>query len=162
MYIPFTIHSLNHLQINKQHYKHIYNLYKTYTHINPCKAIYKPMAPSFNINIKLFNNFSQTCPKAVSNMCQALVSSFKGPYKAFKKALQSLIRPFSRHYNPLIGLNTILFEILKSKFEVFLQDLSILDLEFGFLAKNCVYSRLEASRIPQVGQQITKVGFDFF
>ena len=46
-------------------------------------------------------------------------------------------------------------------FEVFLQDLSILDLGFGFgfLVNNSVYSRLETSRNPQFGQTTTKLSF---
>ena len=45
-------------------------------------------------------------------------------------------------------------------FEVFLQDLTILDLGFGFLEKNYVYSRLETSENHQFGQQITKHSFE--
>ena len=40
--------------------------------------------------------------------------------------------------------------------KVFLEDLNILDLIFGFLVKNWVYSRLETSVNPQFGQTITK------
>ena len=36
----------------------------------------------------------------------------------------------------------------------------MLDLGFGFLVKNRVYSRLETSENPQFGQQITKFGFE--
>ena len=40
-------------------------------------------------------------------------------------------------------------------------DLSILDLGFGFRVKHYVYSRLEASENPQVGQQkIIKFSFE--
>ena len=34
-----------------------------------------------------------------------------------------------------------------------------MDLRFGFLVKNLVYSRLETAGNPQFGPNITKVGF---
>ena len=58
-------------------------------------------------------------------------------------------------YNPLIGLR---LEI--ESLGVFLKDLNILDLRFGFLVENCVYSRLETFGNPQFGQQITKFSFE--
>ena len=45
-------------------------------------------------------------------------------------------------------------------FQVFLKDFNMLDLGFGFLVKNYVYSRLETSGDPQFGQQITKFSFE--
>ena len=45
-------------------------------------------------------------------------------------------------------------------FQIFLQDLRILDLGFGFLVKSCVYSWLEMSGNHQFGQQITKSSFE--
>ena len=50
--------------------------------------------------------------------------------------------------------------MLKSSVEVFLQDLNVLDIIFGFLVRNCLYSRLETSGDPQFGQQITKSSFE--
>ena len=50
--------------------------------------------------------------------------------------------------------------MLKSTFPGFLEDLNTLDLGFGFLVNNCVYSRLETSGNLQVGQQITKFSFE--
>ena len=41
----------------------------------------------------------------------------------------------------------------------FLQDVIILDLGFGFLVGNCVYSRLETSGNPKFGQNTTKFSF---
>ena len=52
--------------------------------------------------------------------------------------------------------------MLKSCFVVFLQEFSILDLGFRFLAKNFVYSRLETCGNPQFGKQNTKLSFDQF
>ena len=45
-------------------------------------------------------------------------------------------------------------------FEDFLLDLSILELGFGFLRTNYVYSRLETSGNPKFGQNITEFIFD--
>ena len=45
-------------------------------------------------------------------------------------------------------------------FEAFLEDLTVLDLRFGFLVKNYVYSRLETSGNLQFGQNITKFSFE--
>ena len=45
-------------------------------------------------------------------------------------------------------------------FDVFLEDLSIVDLRFGFLVHNCVHSRLETSENTEFGQQITNISFD--
>ena len=64
-------------------------------------------------------------------------------------------------YNPLIEFkqqNCKSYEI--DVFNVFLEDLSILDLGFGFLVKNYVYSRLETSGNPQFGQHITNFSFE--
>ena len=47
-------------------------------------------------------------------------------------------------------------------FEVFLKDLSILDLRFGFLVKNWVCSRLETSENSQFGQKVSKYTCDCF
>ena len=49
---------------------------------------------------------------------------------------------------------------MKSMFDAFLKDLSILDLGFGFLVESCVYSRLETFGNPQFGNTITNFMFD--
>ena len=55
-----------------------------------------------------------------------------------------------------------MFLNLNQNFEVCLEDLSILDLRFGFLVNNCVYSRLETFENPQFGQHITNISFEQF
>ena len=53
-----------------------------------------------------------------------------------------------------------MLKLLNRNVEVYLQDLSMLDLGFGFFVKNCVYSRLETSTNPQCGQTITTFSFE--
>ena len=51
---------------------------------------------------------------------------------------------------------------MKAFFLVFLWDLIVLDLGFGFLVNNCVYSLLEASENPNVVKQQPKLVLEKF
>ena len=102
------------------------------------------------------NSFVQPAPP-VNSAWTFIKGLYKTPEIKKRGYMIFRLKGYLRLYNPLIGFKTMYCDNLKSNVGGFPTGI---DSCFGFLVKNCVYSRLETSGIPQFGGTITKMSFE--